>query len=114
MPVVLTEPIARPVPPNPRRKRLTRAECKLLESAGAFDQDRVELIEGELISKMGKNRPHVDTARIVFLWLVRVFGDQYVNFEAPIDVAPGDNPINEPEPDVIVLKRSYIGFRSAT
>jgi len=38
-------------------------------------------------------------------WLVSVFGLQFVNPEAPIDVAPEDNPTNEPEPDLIVLAR---------
>jgi len=34
----------------------------------------------------------------------------------PIDVAPEDNPTNQPMPDLIVLNRDYIaaGFRSAT
>jgi Uma2 family endonuclease len=36
---------------------------------------------------------------------MRTLGEQFVNPEAPIDVAPEDNPTNEPEPDVIVLKR---------
>jgi hypothetical protein len=34
-----------------------------------------------------------------------------VNPEAPIDVAPEDNPINEPIPDLIVLKRESRSFR---
>jgi len=29
-----------------------------------------------------------------------------VNVEAPIDVSPGDNPTNEPVPDLIVLNRA--------
>jgi Uma2 family endonuclease len=35
-----------------------------------------------------------------------------VNSGAPIDVAPEDNPTNEPEPDVIVLKRDLSHFTS--
>jgi hypothetical protein len=35
--------------------------------------------------------------------LMRVFGESYVDPEAPIDVAPEDNPANEPEPDLVVL-----------
>src|SRR5262249_5538082 len=38
-------------------------------------------------------------------WLVRVFGEAHVNPEAPIDVAPEDNPTNEPEPDLVVLAK---------
>jgi Uma2 family endonuclease len=103
-----------PAVQNPPRKRWTRAECERLEAAGIFDQQRVELIEGELIDKMAKNRPHVDAAALLIGWLIQVFGARHVNSEAPIDVAPEDNPTNQPQPDLIVLKREYSGgFRSA-
>ncbi len=92
---------------NPPRKRWTRAECDRLEAAGIFDQQRVELIEGELIVKMSKNRPHVGVAALLTAWLIQVFGARRVNAEASIDVAPEDNPTNEPVPDLIVVKREY-------
>ncbi len=99
---------------DPPRKRWTRSECEVLESAGLFDQERVELIGGELISKIGKKRPHSHTADLLHEWLLRVFGTGgYVSSESPIDVALEDNPTNEPVPDLIVLKRSYTGLRSA-
>ena len=64
---------------------------------------------------MGKNRPHVDAAALLLGWLIQVFGARLVNHEAPIDVAPEDNPTNEPVPDMIVVKREiHRGFRSAT
>ena len=44
---------------------------------------------------------------------MQTFGLLFVNPEAPIDVAPEDNPTNEPEPDIIVLKRELSHFRSA-
>ena len=97
---------------DPPRKRWTRAECATLEASGLLDQQRLELIEGELISKMGKKRPHVDALAWMHDWLQEVFGKRFVNQEAPIDVAPEDNPTNEPEPDVIVLKRESSSFRS--
>jgi hypothetical protein len=50
----------------------------------------------------------------LFGWLIQVFGLRFVNTEAPIDVAPEDNPANQPQPDLIVLKRDYSTFRSAT
>src|ERR1700734_3983830 len=70
---------------NPPGKRWTRAECERLEAAGVFDQQRVELIEGELIVKMSKNRPHVNTAALLTAWLIQIFGGLRVNAEAPID-----------------------------
>jgi hypothetical protein len=42
--------------------------------------------------------------------VVARFGERYVNVEAPIDVAPEDNPTNEPEPDLIVLTRPSLEF----
>jgi len=57
------------------------------------------LIDGELISKMGKNRPHVNVLNRAPYWLIDAFGRDRVNPSAPIDVASEDNPTNEPEPD---------------
>ena len=105
MPTAITETPAVPPPLEPPRKRWTREECTALEAAGIWEQQHLELIEGELISKMGKKRPHTISLVLVQDWLVLVFGRQYVNPETPIDVAPGDNLINEPEPDLIVLAK---------
>jgi Uma2 family endonuclease len=103
----------RPVHTDPPRKRWTRAECATLESSGLWDQQRLELVHGELISKMGKKRPHVNALVAVQAWLARTFGEQFVNPKAPIDVAPEDNPRNEPEPDLVVLARPSREFRDA-
>jgi Uma2 family endonuclease len=92
---------------------MTRAEGALLESSGLWDQQRLELVHGELISKLGKKRPHVNALVAVQAWLVRTFGEQFVNPEAPIDVAPEDNPTNEPEPDLVVLAKPSREFRDA-
>jgi len=82
-----------------------------LETSGIWAQQHLELIEGELISKMGKKRPHAIATAVLHAWLLRVFGEQYVNQEAPIDVAPEDNPTNEPEPDLIVFTKSFREFK---
>jgi Uma2 family endonuclease len=114
MPVTVTETPSRPIDQGPRRKRWTRSECAALEAMGVFDQQNLELIEGELIDKMGKNRPHVDKLARLFAWLIQVFGVGFVNSEAPIHVAPEDNPTNEPQPDLFVLTPGYTSFGSAT
>jgi Uma2 family endonuclease len=117
MPTSVTESLSPPASQYPARKRWTRAECERLEGLGIFDQQHVELIEGDLIDKLGKTRPHVDTAALLFGWLMPVFGGRRVNHAAPIDVAPEDNRTNQPEPDLIVLKREYSespAYRSAT
>jgi Uma2 family endonuclease len=112
MPIALTETPVAPPPPQPPRKRWTRSECIALEASGLWDQQRLELVQGELISKMGKNRPHINTLTMVQGWLIQIFGLRFVNPEAPVDVAPEDNPTNEPEPDVIVLRKETSYFQS--
>jgi Uma2 family endonuclease len=113
MPTAFIETPARPVPLVPPRKRWTREECAALAALGLFEQERLELVEGELISKMGKNRPHANSALLLAEWLVHIFGFRFVNQEQPIDVAPEDNPTNEPQPDLIVLKRESTLFPSS-
>jgi len=112
MPTVITDTPSVPPPLDPPRKRWTREECATIEATGVWDQQRLELIEGDLISKMGKKRPHTNVMVVMHEWLLRVFGAQYVNQETSMDVAPGDNPINEPEPDLIVLSRPSREIRS--
>lgn len=112
MPTALTEMPTPVAPPDPPRKRWTRAQCATLEASGLLEQERLELVEGELISKMGKKRPHVNSLTLVRGWLEQVFGLRFVNSEAPIDVAPEDNPTNEPEPDLIVLRKDTSHFTS--
>jgi len=112
MPILLTGAPQIPPPPVPPRKRWTRQQCAPLEASGLFEQERLELVDGELISKMGKNRPHVIALTFMLHWLQETFGRQFVNTEAPIDVSPGDNAWNEPEPDLIVLRREFTTYIS--
>ena len=111
VPTLVTHRPYRPVPTDPPRKLWTRVECATLEASGVWEQQRLELVRGELISKTGKKRPHVNALVAVQAWLVRSFGEQFVNPEAPIDVAPEDNPTNEPEPDLVVLAKPSREFR---
>ena len=110
MPTALQETPAIPVTLFPPRKIWTRDECVALEVSGLLDQQKYELVHGELISKMGKRRPHVITMALVKRWLEQTFGWDFVNTEAPIDVAAGENATNEPEPDIIVLRREFTQF----
>lgn len=89
----------------PPRKRWTREECRTLDSTGLWDRERLELIEGDLLTRMSKNRPHVIAYVLMLEWLTQVFGALYLNPESPIDVAPEDNPTSEPEPDFAVLTK---------
>ena len=108
MPTAVTDSPAQSIP---RRKRWTRAEYEELSSCGLLGQQHLELIEGELIDKMGKKQPHVNSVALLLGWLIRIFGERFVLQEAPIDVAPEDNPTNEPEPDLVVMKRDLSHFK---
>jgi hypothetical protein len=107
MPTTVTD---LPAQLDPPRKLWTRAECYELTSL--LDGQRLELIEGELINKMGKKPPHLNSVSLLLEWLFGVFGPRFVRQEAPIDVSPEDNPTSEPEPDLLVLKRSISNFTS--
>jgi Uma2 family endonuclease len=97
----------------PPRKRWTRAECLMLDATGLWEHERLELIEGDLIDRMGKNRPHVNVTILVMKWLVSVFGALQVTQEALIDVSPDDNPTSEPEPDLAVLAQPCLVYDEA-
>ena len=107
MPTTLLE---LPAHMDPRRKRWTRQECEALAGIGLPDWERLELVEGELINQMGINQPHVVSVALLLEWFRQVFGARRVLNEAPIDVAPEDNPTSEPQPDLIVLKRDFTEF----
>ena len=107
MPSAVEAPLNRS---DPLRKLWTRAECEKLAESGGLDYHHLELIEGALINKTGKNQPHINSLVILMAWLQGVFGSRRVRPEAPIDVAPEDNPTNEPEPDISVLTRDLSHF----
>lgn len=71
----------------------------------------LELVEGELINKMGKKRPHVEAAARMLRQLMKMFDETLVYPEAPVGVAPEDNPTSEPEPDIVVMRPEFGGYR---
>lgn len=87
----------------PRRKRFTRSEVNRLSEIGIFEGQRYELIEGDLIDKLGQNPPHAGTVAWLLPWLTETFGVSAVRCQLPIEVAFEDQERNEPEPDYAVL-----------
>ncbi|HLK60502.1 MAG TPA: Uma2 family endonuclease [Chthonomonadaceae bacterium] len=85
----------------PNRKRWTRKECELLAQEGRLT-GRYELIDGEILSKMGQKPLHRITLKLIAHWLSLLFGDLYVQTEDPILVPGEDGETNEPEPDIAV------------
>lgn len=82
----------------------TREDCRQLESTGLLPE-RWELVQGEIVSKMGTNLPHSRIAKRIDVWLSSVFPTECILPTCSIDVAPEDNPTSEPEPDITVLNR---------
>src|SRR5437867_4127805 len=85
------------------RKRFTRDDCTFLENAGLL-RDRYELIDGEIIVKVGQNRPHSFVVSRIFAWLCMVFGVDRVTSQATMEVRADERVTNRPEPGAVVLR----------
>ncbi len=83
------------------RKRWTRSDCDFLERLGMLP-NRYELLDGEIIDKMGQNRPHAIAVTLIIKWLIAVFGGDFVQCQLPIEIADTDRPNYQPEPDASV------------
>jgi len=86
-----------------RRKRFTREEFDRLIQSGFFDGQRYELIDGELIDKMGQNPPRAVAIRLALAWLVSVFKPNLIQIQLPIEASPADRGRSLPEPDLAIL-----------
>lgn len=83
-------------------KRFTIDEYhRLIELGFLTEGDRIELIQGELISMTAKGRPHTVCASILCRQLDRLLGDRVViRSQDPITL-PNHS---EPEPDVVIAR----------
>ena len=95
-----------------RRRALTVAEYHLMGEAGILTQDdRVELIEGELIAMSPIGSEHSGTVNALSRLLVRAVGDRgVVAVQNPVQ--PDD--LSEPRPDFSVLTPRDDDCRRAT
>ncbi len=74
---------------------------RMVQSGVIAAADRVELIEGLLVTKMGRNRPHVQAGNKGFWALARIFGSEWhVRKEDPVVVSQW----SKPEPDLAVVR----------
>jgi Uma2 family endonuclease len=86
---------------TPGRVRFTREQCKAMSETGIL-QGHYELIDGEIISKMGQNPPHGAVSSLLNAWLTLVFGALFVRTQSSIDIGEADPDHNDPEPDAAV------------
>lgn len=82
-----------------------------MAQAGLFAGQRFELIDGDLIDKMGQNPPHAMAIRLCTRELNRVFGDDLVQGQLPIEAGAADRERSVPEPDLAVLAVNKAEFR---
>jgi Uma2 family endonuclease len=107
----LDQALRLPPEPPPCRKRFTRAEVERMLEAGLFEDQRCELIDGDLIDKMGQNPPHASSIRLISDYFRNLLGDGRVLVQAPIEVAAGDQKWSWPEPDVAVLAHPSLEYQ---
>lgn len=99
-----------PAPPRATGAiRWTRETVARLEEIGVLPQ-KYELLDGDIISKMGQGLPHRRAVGQLLFWAFQGWGPELVQTQATIDVSPEDNPTNAPEPDIAVLNRSLADF----
>lgn len=92
---------------SPDRKRWTREEAQKISEL--FPLARYELIQGELIDKMGQNPPHALVIAILTELLSRAFPGR-VRIQSSIGLPEPDCHYSEPEPDVVLLRRNVREF----
>ncbi len=75
---------------------------------GLFGPDeRLELLDGQIVEKITQNAPHFTTLRLIQRWLESIAGsDLEVRAQGPIQL----DPMSLPEPDIAVVKGTPRNF----
>jgi Uma2 family endonuclease len=110
MPTILTPADIPPRPETaPNRIRWTRQQCDAIRDAGILT-DHYELIDGEIISKMGQKPPHSYVITALLTWLTRLFGADCLRIQSTLRITDPEGNYNEPEPDVAVTIQPYTAY----
>lgn len=91
------------------RKKWSIHECRLLAEQGLLTPGKYELIEGEVIFKMGQGRLHVAVVTLITAALAAIFGNDSLQSQAQIGIGERDE-FNDPEPDVAVLRGTVADY----
>ena len=99
----------------PKPHQWTRSEYVEMFDAGVFEpQDRLELIEGEIVDMSPQNCPHATGVTLVQETLSDIFrSSSTIRVQLPMDV----NEISQPEPDIAVVEgkaRDYLNHHPMT
>ena len=91
--------MSRPAHVAPSPHRFTREEYHRMGEAGLFADERVELLDGTIVTMCPQNSPHAGTVDQLHRLLIRVVDDTIrVRAQLPIIL----NDWSEPEPDIAV------------
>jgi len=93
----------------PNRYRWTVAECSRMAEEGRL-VGRYELLDGEVVSKMGQKPTHYLAISLLTQWANRTFGDRFVRVQGPIALPGPDGDYSEPEPDLAVTRESTTAY----
>lgn len=86
---------------DPPRRRFTRSDVDRMLQAGLFSGLRYELIQGDLIDKIGQNPPHADCISRLNALLGQLYPNR-LRPQLPLEVTRADQPWSLPEPDLAV------------
>ena len=85
----------------PSPHRFTREEYYRMAEAHLFMDERVELLDGFIVTMSPQNSPHTATVHRLLFLLFRILGfAAYIRVQAPIIL----NDWSEPEPDIAVCQ----------
>ena len=89
----------------PNRYRWTVEACDRLMELGLLE-GRNEVLDGEIVSKMGQNPAHSNALKRLMRVLSSLFGLDFVWVQSPLTLPAPDNIYNEPKPDLAVTRGS--------
>jgi Uma2 family endonuclease len=101
--LVLDPELLKPERSVPRARPLSRRAYDALVARGVFDEERIELLRGQLVTMSPQGGRHSAVSARIAQRLIRVLDSSYdVRSHSPY--AASDN--SEPEPDISVSRRS--------
>ncbi len=93
----------------PDRYRWTVTDCRQMAELGIL-KGKYEVIDGEVVIKMGQKPGHFFSMSLIAHWLNTIFGVTHVRIQGPIAVAEPDGANSEPEPDIVVTRTPATAF----
>lgn len=84
-------------------------ECHFLVDNELIDPVKFELIEGEIVSKMGQGRQHIVTVTALMAKMSEVFDPKSIQIQAPVGIGQIDE-YNDPEPDIAIIRGAVADY----